>query len=77
MVWKYFFKGFRLKSTFSLIKLSLPLESGSYFNFLYDKIDILISKLTDFDQTAYYNVAYGIYKSSSILFIIFICIRID
>ncbi|MCB0727032.1 MAG: oligosaccharide flippase family protein [Ignavibacteriae bacterium] len=64
-----FFKGFRLKSTFSLIKLSLPLGLAVIFNFLYDKIDILlISKLTDFDQTAYYNVAYGIYKSSSILF---------
>ncbi|HMQ68387.1 MAG TPA: oligosaccharide flippase family protein [Ignavibacteria bacterium] len=65
----FFFNGFKLKSTFSLVRLSLPLGMAVIFNFLYDKIDILlISKLTDFDQAAYYNVAYGIYKSSSILF---------
>lgn len=60
---------FSFKNTLSLVRISLPLGLAVIFNFLYDKIDILlISKLTDFDQTAYYNVAYGIYKSSSILF---------
>lgn len=63
------FREFSLTNITSLIKLSLPLGLAVIFNFLYDKIDILlISKLTDFDQTAYYNVAYGIYKSSAILF---------
>lgn len=63
------FSGFRFKETYYLIKLSLPLGLAVIFNFLYDKIDILlISKFTDYDQTAYYNVAYGIYKSAAILF---------
>lgn len=63
------FREFSFKGALSLTKLSLPIGLAVMFNFLYDKIDILlISKLTDFDQTAYYNVAYGIYKSSSVLF---------
>ena len=63
------FSEFGFKRAFSLVKLSLPLGLAVIFNFLYDKIDIiLISKFTDFDQAAYYNVAYGIYKSSSFLF---------
>lgn len=53
----------------SLIRFSIPLGLAVIFNFLYDKIDILlISKLTDFDQTAYYNAAYGIMKASTISF---------
>ena len=53
----------------SLIKLSLPLGLAVIFNFLYDKIDIvLISKITDFDQTAYYNAAYGILRASTAAF---------
>ena len=53
----------------NVLKLSIPLGLAVIFNFLYDKIDIvLISKLTDFSQVAYYNVGYGIYKASAIAF---------
>jgi O-antigen/teichoic acid export membrane protein len=52
-----------------MLKLSFPLGLAVLFNFLYDKIDIiLISKLTDFDQTAFYNAAYGILRASTIAF---------
>lgn len=52
-----------------LLKLSLPLGMAVIFNFMYDKIDILlISKLTDFSQVSYYNIGYGIYKASSFAF---------
>jgi O-antigen/teichoic acid export membrane protein len=58
-----------IKELSGLIKLSLPLGMAMIFNFLYDKIDILlISKLTDFSQVGYYNIGYGIYKASSIAF---------
>jgi O-antigen/teichoic acid export membrane protein len=53
----------------SIIKLSFPIGLAVIFNFLYDKIDIvLISKFLDFSQVAYYNIGYGIYKSSAIAF---------
>ncbi len=56
-----------------ILKISLPLGAVVIFNFLYDKIDILIiSKLTDFNQVAYYNVGYGIYKSSVLAFNFFL-----
>ncbi len=53
----------------SMLRLSLPLGLAVIFNFLYDKIDIvIISKLTDFDQTAFYNASYGILKASTIAY---------
>jgi O-antigen/teichoic acid export membrane protein len=53
----------------SVIRLSFPLGLAVLFNFLYDKIDIvLISKLTDFNETAYYNVGYGIFKASAVTY---------
>lgn len=52
-----------------IIKLSLPLGMAVIYNFLYDKIDILlISKFTDYSQVGYYNIGYGIYKASAIAF---------
>jgi O-antigen/teichoic acid export membrane protein len=52
-----------------IIKLSLPLGMAVIFNYLYDKIDILlISKFTDYSQVGYYNIGYGIYKASAIAF---------
>lgn len=58
-----------LKNMLNIIKVSFPLGMAVIFNFLYDKIDILlISKLTDFTQVGYYNIGYGIYKASSFAF---------
>lgn len=52
-----------------ILKVSFPLGMAVLFNYLYDKIDILlISKFTDFSQVGYYNIGYGIYKASSIAF---------
>ena len=60
---------FNLKVLTGIIKISLPLGLAVIFNFLYDKIDILlISKFTDFSQVGYYNIGYGIYKASSFAF---------
>lgn len=54
---------------FSLLAVSLPLSLAILFNFLYDKIDIiLISKLTGFSETADYGIAYGLYRSSTLVF---------
>jgi O-antigen/teichoic acid export membrane protein len=54
---------------FEIIKISLPLGMAVLFNFLYDKIDILlISNFSGYAQAGYYNIGYGIYKSSSIAF---------
>lgn len=61
-------KDFNLSYSLNLLKLSLPLGIAVLFNFLYDKIDILlISIINGFEQVAYYNIGYGIFKSSFIL----------
>lgn len=53
----------------SMLRLSLPLGLAVIFNFLYDKIDIvIISKLTDFDQTAFYNASYGTLRASTMAY---------
>lgn len=60
---------FRIGGLLSVLKISLPLGMAVAFNFLYDKIDILlISKFTDYTQVSYYNIGYGIYKASSVAF---------
>jgi len=52
-----------------LFAVSLPIGIAAMSNFLYDKIDvILVSKIIDIEQAAFYNIAYGIYKSSQLLF---------
>jgi O-antigen/teichoic acid export membrane protein len=52
-----------------LIIISLPIGIAALSNFLYDKIDvILISKIIDIEQVAHYNVSYGIFKASQLLF---------
>lgn len=49
----------------AILKLSIPLGLAVLFNFMYDKIDVLlISKLKDFSEVAYYNVGYGVFKSA-------------
>jgi len=53
----------------ALLKISVPLGIAVLFNFLYDKIDILlISKINGFEKVAEYNIGYGIYRSSFLLF---------
>jgi O-antigen/teichoic acid export membrane protein len=53
----------------ALLKLSIPLGLAVVFNYLYDKIDILlISKFTDYTRVGFYNIGYGIFKASSIAF---------
>ena len=53
----------------NIVLLSAPIGLAVLFNFLYDKIDVvLISKLADFSEVAFYNIGYGIYKSSSLAF---------
>lgn len=60
---------FDLTELFAVLKLSFPLGMAVIFNYLYDKIDILlISKLTDYSQVGFYNIGYGIYKASSFAF---------
>lgn len=62
-------KLFDRKFIYSVLISSLPLGSAITFNFLYDKIDILLlSKMTSFSLVAMYGIAYGIYKSTSISF---------
>ena len=66
---RFSIKHFSFQSSFAVIKLSIPLGLAVVFNFLYDKIDVLlISKLADFSQAAFYNVGYGLFKSSSLAF---------
>ena len=63
------FKYFSLKGIQKILAISLPLGIAVVFNLLYDKLDLLlISKLRGFDEAAYYSIAYGIFKSSSITF---------
>ncbi|HJY63015.1 MAG TPA: oligosaccharide flippase family protein [Ignavibacteria bacterium] len=63
------FSEFSIKKIKPLLKAAIPLGLAVIFNFLYDKIDLmLISKLKDFDQAAYYNIGYGLYKSATIGF---------
>lgn len=52
-----------------ILAISLPLGIAVIFNLLYDKIDLLlISGLRSFDEAAFYSIAYGLFKSSSVLF---------
>jgi len=57
------------KNVFLFVTTIVPLGGAVIFNYLYDKIDVLlISKILDFSQVAYYTIPYGIYKSSSLAF---------
>ncbi len=64
-----FYLSFDFKGILDIVKISYPLGMAVIFNYLYDKIDILlISKFTDFTQVGYYSIGYGIYKASTIAF---------
>lgn len=66
---KISFSFFSINSVLKIIGVSIPLGLAVVFNFLYDKLDLLlISKLIDYESAAYYSVAYGLFKSASITF---------
>jgi len=51
------------------LSVTLPLYLAVVFNYLYDKIDIIvISKILNFSEVSLYNIGYGIYKSSTLVF---------
>ncbi|MFA7360223.1 MAG: oligosaccharide flippase family protein [Candidatus Kapaibacterium sp.] len=53
----------------SIFIYSFPIGVAAMVNFLYDKIDIIIiSEIIDIEKVAFYNIAYGVYKSSNLLF---------
>ncbi len=57
------------RNVIKLLKVTLPLYFAVVFNFLYDKIDVLIiSKIINYAELSYYSVGYGVFKSSSIAF---------
>jgi O-antigen/teichoic acid export membrane protein len=63
------FKFFNSAGIKKILAISLPLGIAVVFNLLYDKVDLLlISKLRGFDEAAFYSIAYGLFKSSSIAF---------
>jgi len=65
----FLFRSFSFSKLKPMVFAAIPLGLAVIFNFMYDKIDVLlISKLKDFNQVAYYNIGYGLYKSSSIGF---------
>lgn len=60
---------FSINSIKIILKASYPLGLAVIFNYLYDKVDVLlISKLTDFSQVAYYNAGYGLFKAATVSF---------
>lgn len=66
---KLLLSGFSIKGAKNIISISVPLGIAVIFNFLYDKTDLLlISGINGYDDAAYYNAAYGIYKSASLAF---------
>lgn len=63
------YKMIAIKKILIILKISFPLALAVLFNFLYDKIDIiLISKFTNFYETGYYSVGYGVFKSATLMF---------
>ena len=59
----------RLKEILITLKITLPLFLAVVFNLLYDKVDlIIISKYLTYQDVAFYNIAYGLFKSSSLAF---------
>ena len=66
---KFTLTNFSINDITPILKLSLPLGIAVIFNFLYDKIDVLlISKLRDYSEAAFYNVGYGLFKGASLSF---------
>jgi len=62
-------KHFSFAAVLPILFSSLPLGLAVVFNYLYDKIDILIiSKMLDFSSVAYYSIGYGLFKGAAISF---------
>lgn len=74
MLWIYAFESdirfrFSLKNIIPVIRSAFPLGLAVIFNYMYDKIDVLvISSYRGFDETAFYSAGYGIFKTASITF---------
>ncbi len=63
------FRHFSLTALRKILAISLPLGIAVVFNLLYDKIDLLlISIIRGYNDAAFYSVAYGLFKSSTIAF---------
>lgn len=57
------------RSLKDLLRASLPVGITSLSYFLYDKIDIIIiSKIINLENVAFYSISYGVYKSSLLFF---------
>lgn len=53
----------------NLLKVTMPLYLAVVFNFLYDKIDVLIiSRILNYSELSYYSIGYGVYKSATLAF---------
>jgi len=62
-------RGIQSEKLIELLKVTMPLYLAVVFNFLYDKIDVLIiSKLLSYSELSYYSIGYGVYKSASLAF---------
>jgi O-antigen/teichoic acid export membrane protein len=60
---------FNFNESLNIIKSSVPLGLAVIFNFLYDKIDILlISTILNFKEAAFYNIGYGVFRTSAVAF---------
>jgi O-antigen/teichoic acid export membrane protein len=58
-----------IKDSLKLIKAILPLALTTLFCTLYSKLDVvLVARYLNFDSVAQYNIPYGIYKLSGIVF---------
>lgn len=69
----FHFQYLKIENISNLFKLSVPIGFAVIFNYMYDKIDLLMmSKMLDFNQVAFYNVGYGIYKASALAFTFFL-----
>ncbi len=66
---KFSFSDIKLAEIPQLLTLTLPLYLAVIFNYLYDKVDvIIISKILDFTEVSIYNIGYGLFKASTLLF---------
>jgi O-antigen/teichoic acid export membrane protein len=62
-------KIFSFKDALLILKLSMPIGLAVIFNLLYDKLDLLlISKLSNYTEAAFYNVGYGLFKGAALSF---------
>lgn len=64
-----FIQIFLTKNIFKILRITTPLYFAVVFNFIYDKIDLLIiSKMLNFEDVSFYSVGYSLFKSSTLAF---------